>query len=115
MWCVITVIIGATSCCTVTSCMISEISVSVIMSMTRVSENDVMFMVLQLILLQGELLAVMAAPEEPLLIVEIWSEFASPDRGMFYGGTVAPLPPCGKVHRLSLVVRDLRHPGEDRP
>ena len=55
MWCVITVIIGATSCCTVTSCMISEISVSVIMSMTRVSENDVMFMVLQLILLQGEL------------------------------------------------------------
>ena len=35
--------------------MISEISVSVIMSMTRVSENDVMFMVLQLILLQGEL------------------------------------------------------------
>ena len=79
MWCVITVIIGATSCCTVTSCMISEISVSVIMSMTRVSENDVMFMVLQLILLQGELLAVMAAPEEPLLIVEIWSEFARPD------------------------------------
>merc|ERR1712212_684710 len=72
-------------------------------------------MILHLVLLQGELLRVVSAPEEPLLVVEVRSEFPRPGRGMLYSGAVTSLPAGRKIHRLSLVAGHLRHPGDDRP
>ena len=67
------------------------------------------------VLLQGELLSVVSPPEEPLLVVEVRSEFPRPGRGVLYSGAVTSLPAWRKIHRLSLVAGHLRHPGDDRP